>query len=171
MIDLLWFFVPAMFANASGTIGAKLPVLGKYNAPMDFGKKFRGSRIFGEHKTWRGLILGTFISSIVSLLQYAIYNPFSFDSETSLFLGAALGAGALMGDAIESFFKRQLGKVPGSRWFPFDQIDFTIGAIFFSLPFKLFSLEHYLLLILILMCAHLISNLVAFKLGIKDTPH
>ena len=40
--------------------------------------------------------------------------------------------GALLGDIIESFFKRRIGKSRGENWIPFDQIDFILGVLFFT---------------------------------------
>jgi CDP-2,3-bis-(O-geranylgeranyl)-sn-glycerol synthase len=40
--------------------------------------------------------------------------------------------GALLGDVIESFFKRRVGKDRGQDWIPFDQLDFLVGALIFS---------------------------------------
>jgi CDP-diglyceride synthetase len=37
----------------------------------------------------------------------------------------------MTGDAVKSFFKRRLGITPGKSWFPFDQLDFVLGAILF----------------------------------------
>jgi CDP-2,3-bis-(O-geranylgeranyl)-sn-glycerol synthase len=112
--------------------------------PIDGGRTFRGKRIFGDHKTVRGLMAGTLFGFLTTALQMFLFNNFSFfesvsgsvdySSPTVLLMGAALGFGALAGDAIKSFFKRQFSVPSGQSWFPFDQIDYIIGAILFDTP-------------------------------------
>ena len=46
--------------------------------------------------------------------------------------------GALIGDIIESFFKRRIGKNRGEDWIIFDQLDFIIGALILCLLMSTF---------------------------------
>ena len=46
----------------------------------------------------------------------------------SLWLGVSMGAGTGVGDAVKSFFKRQIGIAPGASWIGFDQLDFFVGT-------------------------------------------
>ena len=52
----------------------------------------------------------------------------------TLIVGPLFAIGALGGDALKSFFKRQVGIRPGGTWFPFDQIDYIIGGAIASQP-------------------------------------
>ena len=45
------------------------------------------------------------------------------------FIGLLLGSGALIGDAVKSFFKRKEGIKPGNRFIPWDQLDYSIGSL------------------------------------------
>ena len=54
--------------------------------------------------------------------------------ETWLGLGLRFGIGAMAGDAVKSFFKRRADVPSGERWFPFDQIDFVVGALVLIWP-------------------------------------
>ena len=54
----LWFFLPAGLANAAPVFASRIPKSEKLALPLDFGKSFRGKRIFGENKTFRGLLAG-----------------------------------------------------------------------------------------------------------------
>lgn len=58
ILFVLWFFAPAGVANVTPILVAKLPGLREWSAPMDFGFTYRGKRVFGKHKTWRGFITG-----------------------------------------------------------------------------------------------------------------
>ena len=109
----------------------------KWGYPVNAGKTFRGQRIFGDHKTIRGFLAGIFVSSLVYGVQQLAFRESQLIREMSLldygnhslWLGAILGTGALGGDLLKSFFKRQVAIAPGKSWFPFDQIDWMIGTL------------------------------------------
>ncbi len=182
MVDIviltLWFFLPAGFANATPVLANKIPFINKWDTPMDFGKEYRTKRILGKNKTWRGFCFGVLVAILIYLLQRYLYvnnevirSIISIDySTTSLWLGFLLGAGALLGDAVESFFKRQLGISSGEAWFPFDQIDYIVGGILLSSLVIILPLRHYLVLLFIWFGLHLISSYIGYLLGLKDKP-
>ena len=184
IIQAFWLILPAYIANASALIlGGGLPI--------DFGKKFNdGKRILGDGKTWRGLFIGTFIGmtagfgfSVVSKIASNINFPIKINDFTGFPLMIpilfSLCFGALIGDIIESFFKRRIGKKRGENWIPFDQIDFILGVLFFSFImssflhfFKLteenwfisnFSINHIIILLIFTPFIHLFSNYVHSK--------
>lgn len=174
----LWFFLPAGLANATPIFAKKIPILNKFSTPMDFGKKIQGQRIFGDNKTWRGLLLGVIIATLTLLIQKIIYNQspnlqnyLGLDyNNISIWLGVLMGAGALLGDATESFIKRQINISPGKSWFPFDQLDYIIGAIIFSSFIITLTITNYVIIIVVWFLLHLISSYIGYLLGLKDQP-
>jgi CDP-2,3-bis-(O-geranylgeranyl)-sn-glycerol synthase len=73
--------------------------------PLDFGYVMRdGERLFGSHKTWRGLISGTIACSLVGA-----YLGLNF------LIGAGFGLVSLLADAASSAVKRRLGFKPGTE--------------------------------------------------------
>src|ERR1019366_5185400 len=70
----LWFFLPVGLANVTPIFAAQLPILNKYDAPIDLKHSIHGKRIFGDHKTWRGLISGVIIGVLTMLIQMYIFN-------------------------------------------------------------------------------------------------
>jgi CDP-2,3-bis-(O-geranylgeranyl)-sn-glycerol synthase len=179
IIFALWFFLPAGIANASPIFAAKVST-DKWAAPIDCGRTFRDKRILGDHKTWRGLIVGIVMATLVLWLQQILVRHFGWaQSITSkvdyktipvLLLGPAFGVGALGGDAIESFFKRQLNRPPGSGWFPFDQTDYIIGGSIAASPFVRLSVEQFVILLLIWLILHIVASYIGFILGLKERP-
>jgi CDP-2,3-bis-(O-geranylgeranyl)-sn-glycerol synthase len=176
----LWFMLPAAIANASPIFSAHLPYLKRWNAPIDNGRTFRGKAIFGTHKTWRGLLGGIIVATVVFWLQQQFGGHLGFirhspDAAAYLtlpifILGPLFGFGALLGDAVESFIKRQRDIPSGKSWFPFDQLDYIIGGLLVSLPFITLPFAVYIWILVLWMVIHLIASYVGFLVGLKDEP-
>ena len=173
VLQAFWLLLPSAVANI-------IPVLVKHinflNIPVDFGYKLWSHPLFGAHKTFRGFFFGILSAMAIILLQRMIesitsvhgmldYTALSLSS--LLFLGFFLGFGALIGDVIESFIKRRLVIKPGAPFFPFDQIDWILGSLFFVS----FVVQLNLLLILIALVLygflHPLANLLGYYLKIK----
>ncbi len=177
----LWFFLPAGFGNAAPIFVAKLPFVRRFDAPIDRGLHIRGKRLLGAHKTWRGLIAGMIAATAVLWLQQLIVRHVGwthvfvdpihgYHELPVLLLGPLLGFGALAGDAVESFFKRQRGTAPGDSWFPFDQIDYIIGAALASLPVVTMNLYVYLWAFIAWPTIHVVSSGIGYIVGLKEKP-
>lgn len=159
----LLFFLPAGTSNMTPIIASKLPRLRNWTTPIDMGKKFRGKRLFGKNKTWRGLASGVIAGTLVGV---AIFGLSAF----VIAISASMSAGALIGDAIESFFKRQRGIDSGNPWFPFDQTDYIVGGLLFTLPFGVLPLWLVAWVFIIYFGLHLLSSYIGYVLGLKDRP-
>lgn len=174
LLKCLWFILPAGFANMTPTFAKR--IFSSLNLPIDFNKTFLDKPIFGKHKTWRGLITGTIVGVIIFTIQKWLYQFPSFEKisllnyrEYSLVFGFLLGFGALFGDLVKSFFKRRFNIPPGKSWFPFDQVDWVIGALLFSYSLYIPSREIVLILILFFgLIVHPLSNYIGFLLKIKE---
>lgn len=165
-----WFFLPAGIANAAPLFACRLPGLKHWNTPIDFGKTWRGQPLFGTNKTWRGLIFGTIIAALVGFIQYRVITNSIESISFILVTTAAMGFGALAGDAIESFFKRQVGVKPGEKWFPFDQIDYIIGGLLAVAPFVSLSLDDVLRVGILYFGLHLVVSYIGYLIGFKKAP-
>lgn len=165
----LVFFLPAGIANMTPVFSSRIPFLNRWTTPLDFGHIYRGKRIFGANKTWRGLVTGTVMGTLMGML---LYGPFFADDNRLGFLVVctAMSLGALVGDAVESFFKRQHGIPSGTTWFPFDQTDYIIGGLLFTLPFGLLPLWLVLWVSVLYFGLHLLSSYVGYLVGLKDRP-
>lgn len=168
-----WFFVPAAAANSIPVVASKVEPLKKWTTPMDFGKKWRGKPVLGANKTWRGLFVGVTLACIIAAIQYAVWLPPEFADKSfgfMVFLGGVMGLGALVGDAVESFFKRRINRDAGQSWFPFDQIDYVLGGIVFTLPFVQLPLSAYFWVVALYFVIHVASVYLFYKLGVREHP-
>lgn len=162
----IWFIFPAYCANAA-------PVIFGGGKPMDFGKTFvDGKPLFGSHKTFRGFLAGIIIGTLVGLVQTVLYERFLFQYgnqfQYSILLGFAISLGAVTGDLIESFIKRRLNRSPGKSLPIADQIDFILGALIFSIPVSAPSILTALIILVITIPIHLLTNLGAALLNMKN---
>jgi CDP-2,3-bis-(O-geranylgeranyl)-sn-glycerol synthase len=174
-----WFMIPAAVANVVPILSAAAPGLRHLNAPIDAGIQFRGRSLLGHHKTWRGLISGVIAGALVFWLQQILVRHYTSGPADAgdlgymygyPYLGALLGFGALAGDAIKSFFKRQRGIDSGKSWLPFDQLDYIIGAVLISLPFVTLTVWQYVWIFVIWFVMHLVMSYVGYLLHLKDSP-
>ncbi len=163
IIKCIYFFLPAYFANMAPVLFKTVPYL---NYPVSKNK-------FGAHKTWRGLVFATIIGAIVFWLQQVVYNS-GFTSlaiidysDFSILFGVLLGFGAIMGDLIKSYYKRQANIIPGKSWLPWDQLDFVIGALTFSFLIYVPSAEVVLVLFLVSPLLHIGANYLGYLLKLK----
>jgi len=176
---VLWFFAPAGLANVSAFFSSKIPLLKKLGQPVDGKLKFRGRRILGSHKTIRGFIMGTVMAIIGVYIEVFLYVQIPFFQEilpidysiiNPVILGFLLGFGALTGDAVKSFFKRQLSIQPGRSWVPFDQIDYILGGMVFTYFYIPLTAFEYILLFFVWFLIHPIISFWGYLLKLKRQP-
>lgn len=179
LIFAIWFFLPAGAANVMPIFSSKIPGIKNWDTPIDLNKKWRGKRITGDHKTIRGFVVGTFVGTLVFWLQTALYENHHWAreaaqhlnySELTLWLGFLLAFGALFGDLLKSFFKRQFNVRSGNSWFPFDQLDYIFGALILSTLVVTLDLIDYLVIAGVWFLTHLVSSLIGYKIGVKEHP-
>lgn len=157
VVESLKLIFPAYCANAA-------PVLAGGGLPLDFGKNFvDGRRVFGKNKTFRGFFFGLAIGVLVGLTENFLFGyPLLFSVLSPL--------GALMGDLAGAFLKRRLAIAPGGLLPVVDQVDFVVGAILFSLPLAIITLELAVAMLIITPPIHLLTNFLAYKLKLKSNP-
>ena len=175
----LWFFAPAGFANLAAFAAGKIKALKKFSYPVDCYKKYKGKRILGNHKTFRGFVAAIVIGIFFCTIQVWFYENFSFIRQlislnysevNPIILGSLLGFGALFGDSIKSFFKRLKNIPPGESWFPFDQIDYIVGGIFFSLLYIRLPVWDYVYLFIVWFLIHPLTTFIGYLLRLRRKP-
>lgn len=177
ILKSLYFFLPAFVANSVPVYAKRFNWFLRLDRPIDGGATFNGKRVFGDHKTTRGFVVGIIFSVAVGVLQFVLYRYSDFFKEISLIdygnliisitFAVFQGFGALFGDAAKSFLKRRAGIAPGKAWVGPDQIDYVLGGLLFSLPFLKLDYRVVITLLLLGPVLHIISNILMKLLGIR----
>jgi hypothetical protein len=154
--------------------------------PIDRGRKFHGKRIFGDNKTWRGIVvvgLGTAIGfGLQSLVLHRIASIrsielFDYAFFKSVALGLAVGVAAMLSELPNSFIKRRFEIAPGSAakgwkgviFYVYDQIDFLLGAWLVLAIVIPVTVERAMLSAGLLLVAHQLMSSVGYALGMRRT--
>ncbi|TFG56877.1 MAG: CDP-2,3-bis-(O-geranylgeranyl)-sn-glycerol synthase [Methanomassiliicoccus sp.] len=175
-----WLMLPSFLPNSAAVVfGGGLPV--------DMGRSWRGKRLLGDGKTWRGLIGG--ICAGISLGIIQLYLAFPFDRldffgfgsfPTNLVVVIVLAVGSLAGDMVGSMIKRRLNIGRGNKAPLIDQYNFLLGSILLVLLlFPDWFLDNFwrndgwvslLAVLLITPILHRGVNIIGYKLGLKKVP-
>lgn len=153
--------------------------------PLDFGATFRGKRILGDNKTFRGLalmplaagasfwFLGSFRETLPSWLEAGLW-PFepAWYAKTGLICGLAF----MLAELPNSFVKRQLGITPGSQakgritsrvFFVIDRMDSIAGVIVALGLLTPFSLRAAFWIVVIAPLFHAVFSASLYMTGVK----
>lgn len=187
-----WIMIPAYIPNpAAALVGG--------GTPIDFGKCAKdGNRLFGDGKTWRGLIGGILIGIVFGAVQMFLVDFFHLDflPQHTWITVISLAVGALLGDLIKSYFKRRLGKARGTKWPLADMYDMVVGSLvlmtlalavsggfgWFTSNFAsawavantaspiIFGVMTLVAILIISPVLHRGANIIGYLLGLKDVP-
>jgi len=147
--------------------------------PVDLGKTWSdGRRIFGDGKTYRGLLAGILagIASGLFLIWLSASWHLTVMPEQTVLSVVLLACGALLGDLAKSFFKRRFGRERGAKWPVADQYDLVVGAFLLLLVFDsswIFSRVTLAVLAFILVLTPLLHrsvNIIGYLLKVKEVP-
>jgi CDP-diglyceride synthetase len=183
--QILFLGSPLLLAAIAQGLCIKYDWLSRLRRPLDLGRVYKGKRIFGDHKTWRGLAINVLFCSLGAIIQAWLQGKgvlpqwlFLLDYEShALTVGVLIGLGMTVGELPNSFLKRRFEIPPGKSregplgiaFFIYDQVDLTIGIwvfLFFLIRPSLWLVLWSLLLTLAL---HLAVSSVGYLLGMRKT--
>jgi CDP-2,3-bis-(O-geranylgeranyl)-sn-glycerol synthase len=175
-----WLMLPSFLPNSAAVVFGG-------GAPVDLGRSWRGKRLLGDGKTWRGLVGG--ICAGISLGIIQLYIAFPFDRldyfgfggfPENLGVVVALAAGSLLGDMAGSFVKRRLDIGRGAKAPLMDQYTFLLGSFLLALlAFPDWVLDNFwrndgwvslLAVLVITPLLHRGVNIIGYKMGLKKVP-
>lgn len=196
---VLWIFLPGFLVNTFAMMWGKwLPKTGYGPWPIDGGRNaWDGNRLFGDGKTWNGLIGGSLTSGLLMVLMASTvpegqacgifvdplldHDPSMSRGLWAMIVGTLLGFFSLLGDITGSFFKRRRGlkregdissKAPLLDTLPFAMMVFLLGWLL--LP-GIHGSSDVLAPIAVMLIAtpvlHRSFNMLGYAIGWKDVPY
>jgi CDP-archaeol synthase len=184
---IVYLFSPLLMGLAFHGCCMKFNWLSHLSHPIDHGATFRGKRLFGDNKTYRGVVavsLGTALGfGLQSIFLHQIdfikrIELFAYSPSKTMIIGSAMGLAGMLSELPNSFIKRQCGIAPGragSGWekiifYGYDQIDFLVGAwIVLSMVVSL-TAGRILISVLFMLVAHQALTSIGYVLGMRATP-
>lgn len=115
----------------------------RFGSPIDGSRAFRGRRLLGDNKTWRGFVVmvpatGASFGLLSAVGSTRVAGLWPLSSIGYVGLGLLAGLGFMAGELPNSFIKRQLdipsgaparGPVGRPLWFVIDRIDSAAGMM------------------------------------------
>jgi CDP-diglyceride synthetase len=184
LLQLLWLALPIIASGLVHLVVMKLDLLpGLRRRPLDGGYSYRGRRLFGDNKTWRGAVVTISTTSVaawalaqLSACCWPLPTLVPFAETHPLLWGALLGTGYIVGELPNSFAKRQLSIAPGGAgqgtagrvFWVVDQLDSLAGMLLAVAP--VWRPSFYLLgvMVVIMLVAHPVSAWIMVLFGLKD---
>jgi hypothetical protein len=144
---VLWLAWPVIMGGAVHILVIRLnvaPTLAQM--PIDGGLTWRGRRLLGGNKTWRGALVMIGATTLFTSVQAWMWHRYDWARSVSLVdfneinplrWGVLLGAGYVIGELPNSLLKRQLDVAPGARatgglgpvFWLVDQLDSWLGVV------------------------------------------
>ncbi|HVW28056.1 MAG TPA: CDP-archaeol synthase [Polyangiaceae bacterium] len=116
----LYFLSPLLVASVLSAVVLRFDLFPCVRRPIDGGRTYRGRRLLGDGKTWRGVLVAI-VGSVggVALQKYLLHVPawlslVDYGRVDVLSFGTVMGASAMAGELPNSFVKRRLGIARGA---------------------------------------------------------
>lgn len=180
ILGALWYTFPLVIAGALHMAIVKTDILKSLRVPIDAGATIRGHRLFGDHKTWRGIVVMVVLTALGMMLQAWMSARFPALAKIGLLdytrinaplAGAILGLGYALGELPNSFLKRQLEIQPGVThnyaFMLLDQADSVIGCLLLSPFFWQPTLSQAAMILAVGTGLHLFLNATLFLVGLR----
>ena len=180
---------PVILSGIANMAWCKSSLLESTRKPIDNGKSLSdGKRIFGENKTWKGMIGYLFFNALFTVFWGILCKAASWENldffyiqhensiSFNLIIGLLLGFAYSLFELPNSFLKRRLGITPGKTrkgfWKVFfvflDQADSIFGCALVVWLFYDLGLPLYLLYVLLGAGTHIIVNILLFFAGLRN---
>jgi len=180
-MDLVGTVAVAVWAMLPAYVPNNAAVLAGGGRPIDGGRTWGDSRLLGDGKTWRGTAVGTLAGVALALALNALRPAVADAVDVALpeFPAVAmltLALGAMLGDVLASFLKRRTGRERGAAFPLVDQLDFVVVALALTALAapgwfgETFTLPVLVAVVVLTPLLHLLTNGIAYALGLKDEP-
>jgi hypothetical protein len=179
--QVFWLALPVAVTGILHMVVVKLDLFPRLRVPLDGGRRWRGTELFGPNKTWRGVVVMIVGSALIGAIQGALGGAWAALESVELvdhlalagsyvagytLVNAVLGLGYALGELPNSFLKRRLAIDPGKtsrsalgRLFMLvDQADSVLAALLLGAAVFGFSWKVVIVGTLCLTFLHLFLN-------------
>ena len=188
IISMYITLMSPILAGILNMVWCKSQILKRLAIPIDGNKNFiDGKRIFGDNKTWKGLIgyiilnvfmacLWGLICGITKIEQYNFFyanhvNTFTYN----IALGILLGLAYALCELPNSFIKRRLNILPGKTsqgtkkifFIILDQADSVIGCVLVVSLFYKIGLTMFIEYIALGTITHILINMILYFMKLR----
>jgi CDP-2,3-bis-(O-geranylgeranyl)-sn-glycerol synthase len=183
MRESLLVFVLVLGSPLAHVLVLRYDLLRPLKRPLDGGATFRGRRVFGDNKTWRGGLMmagGVVVLTLLLSLWPTYWDalPEDLTEAGPLVVGTLVGLAVVVGELPNSFFKRQLGIAPGAQrrspagiaLIVWDQADFVPFIVLFLAPVWLMPLGHASVAFAVVAFVHFAINVIGYVVGARTAP-
>ena len=182
-MNAVWLFLPVLGAALLHAPVLALDLFPALKRPLDGGRSWRGARIFGDNKTWRGALFmtaGVWLATI-ALWQWPWWRsqlPDEVRDAGPVLVGMVLGLGTVLGELPNSFLKRRMGIAAGSQrrsaaglaLSVLDQGDFVLGIWVLLLPIWVMSVPQAVFAFVVVVAVHAVINVIGYAIGARAAP-
>jgi CDP-diglyceride synthetase len=192
---VLEFYVsllPVILAGIATMVWIKAPILAFLESPLDLGKELKdGERLFGDHKTFKGLV-GYVGFAAISTAAWGLicstsdrltglnllYVRFDNTLGYNLAIGALLGLTWALFELPNSFMKRRLKIEPGKPavgvqkvlFTLVDQSDSIFGCVLVLFMTCPLTIAEYFIFVAIGTATHLVINVLLWLARLRKEP-
>jgi hypothetical protein len=182
-MSALWLFLAVLGAPLLHAPVLRFDLLRALKRPLDGGATFRGCRLLGANKTWRGALCmtsGVVLATLV-LWQWRWWRhqlPDAITDSSPLQVGLLIGLGTVVGELPNSFLKRRLDIAPGAqRRGPvglaisvLDQGDLVLGIWVALLPIWVMPVWLAAIAFAVVAAIHAAINVIGYAIGARAAP-
>ena len=182
--QVLYLYAPLLLSAAISGLVMRLDALRALRKPIDGGRSYHGRRIFGDSKTWRGVVLAVAGCVLGAAIQKHLIGPragrlalVDYANVNVWLFGLAMGGGAMLGELPNSFVKRRLDIAPGATatgsqrvlFYVWDQIDLLTTSWPLLACWVRPSLTLVSVSVLVTLTLHPLSSLIGYIIGARRT--
>ena len=179
IFELIFLIFPTLASGLAFILCLKLSQ-DRFNNPLDFNLKWRGKRLVGSNKTFKGPICMGIFSMIFGSLTYLVLKDHLVLTASGILIAVnflLIGLIYSFSELPNSFIKRQLSIPPGGvhknqgMRLVFKLVDTFDSLIFIGIAYKLlFNLQSTTIMLAILIGGflHLTTDRLMVKLSLKQ---
>jgi CDP-2,3-bis-(O-geranylgeranyl)-sn-glycerol synthase len=180
LLEAAWVFIPVIGAALTHGPVLRYDLFRILARPIDGGATFRGRRLLGANKTWRGaIVMGSGVVIAALLLSRATWFwsrlPADIRAAGALPYALLLAVGTVVAEFPNSFLKRQLDIAPGSQRQSvagvllslYDQGDFVLGVWLALAPIWVMTAAQAAAAFACVAVIHLLVSVVGYAIGAR----